>query len=131
MLTDPIADFLIQIKNSYLARKEKVILPHSKVKESLAKLLSKEGYVGTVGIEKKDKVKKFLSVGLIYLGKKPRLTEVIRVSKPGKRVYVSKNKIPKVLGGKGMAIISTPSGFMTDREALVKGFGGELICKMW
>ncbi len=130
MMTDPIADLLARIKNGYLAGKNQVAAPHSKAKQALAQLLSKEGYIDEVKVEKGDKAKDLI-LKLIYEGKKPKLTEIIRVSKPGGRVYVKKDEIPKVLGGLGIVILSTPKGLMTGKEARKKGMGGEVICKMW
>ncbi|MBI4990612.1 30S ribosomal protein S8 [Candidatus Gottesmanbacteria bacterium] len=130
MMTDPIADFFIQIKNSYAAHKNTVVLPHSNIKEALARLLSKEGYIGNVGILK-DKEKKLLQVELLYDNKIPKFTQVVRVSKPGKRVYAAKNRIPKVLSGIGTTVVSTSAGVMTGRQARKLGLGGELICKLW
>lgn len=130
MTNDPIADLLIQIKNGYMARKEKVIIPHSQIKESLAKLLQRTGYVGKVEVVK-DGIFKSISVELSYNGKKPKLIGVVRESKPGRRVYVAKGEIPRVLGGMGVAIISTAEGLLTDKEARKKKIGGELLCKIW
>lgn len=130
MMTDPIADLLIQIKNSYLVGKAKVSLPYSGIKQSLAKLLSKEGYVGNIKVSG-DSIKKTLIIELIYDNKEPKFTHVVRVSKPGKRVYARKDKLPKVLGGLGITVVSTSMGLLTDREARRKGLGGELICKIW
>lgn len=131
MMTDPISDFLIQIKNGYLARKVNLVIPYSKMKGELAKLLVKEGYLGKVEIQKQGKVKKGIQVSLVYKGKDPRLTDVVRVSKIARRVYVSKERIPQVLGGLGVTIVSTPFGLMTEKEARKKGSGGEIICKIW
>ena len=131
MMTDPIADFLIQIKNGYMARKENVVVPYSKLKDELAKLLLKEGYLGKVQVQHKDKVIKSLSVDLVYRGKEPRLTDVVRVSKIARRIYTKKNKIPKVLGGLGITVISTSLGLMTDSQARKNKLGGEIICKVW
>lgn len=130
-MTDPIADFLTQIKNGYRAEKKKVTIPFSKLKEALASVLTKKGYIGQTEIAKEGKTKKNLVVSLIYDNKKPKVTEIVRVSKPGKRVYVKKSKIFKVLGGMGSFVISTPAGLLTDEEAKKKGVGGEVICKIW
>lgn len=130
MLTDPIADFLTQIKNGYMAHKEKIVVSYSNQREKLAKLLEKEGYVENV--EKfVEKNKQKLAIKLIYKGKTPKLTNLVRMSKPGRRLYVKKDKIPNVLSGLGIVIISTPLGFSTGGEARKKGVGGELICKLW
>jgi len=131
MLTDPIADFLIQIKNGYLARKKKITVPTSKVKESIARLLSKEGYLGKIEFKKESENKINMIVELLYPDKKPKITEVFRLSKPGRRLYVKSVHIPKILGGFGEVIISTSKGFMTGKEARKKNLGGELICKFW
>lgn len=143
MISDPIADFLIRIKNGYLAKKREVTAPYSKLKENLAKILVEEGYLtnskkqkarlpqpGTGG-QAKSKKQEELVLTLKYEGKKPALTDVQRVSKPGLRIHAGKTKIPKVLGGLGATIISTSQGLMVDREARKKGLGGELICKVW
>jgi len=131
MMTDPISDFLIQIKNGYLARKANLIIPYSKIKEELANLLVKEGYLGKVEIQKAEKLKKNIQISLVYKGKQPKLTDVVRVSKISRRVYVSKEEIPQVLGGLGITIISTPLGLMTGQEARKRGVGGEIVCKIW
>lgn len=144
MLSDPIADFLARIKNGYLARKKEMIVPYSKLKENLAKILVEEGYLKEgkrqkarlpslqqAGGQAKSKKQDELILTLKYEGKKPALTDVQRVSKPGLRIYVGKRKIPKVLGGLGIVIISTSKGLMTDKQARKKGLGGELVCKVW
>lgn len=131
MLTDPISDFLTQIKNGYMARKGSVVVSYSKAKEGIARLLSKEGYLGKVEVKTLGKVKKELLVNLLYKGKEPKLTDVVRVSKISRRTYAKKNKIPKVLGGLGITIITTSSGLMTGAEARKKRLGGEIICKIW
>jgi len=131
MMTDPIADFLIQIKNSYMARKSSVSIPYSQIKENLASVLGKSGYIGKVEVKKEGKVKRTLSIMLNYKNKKPVLSEIKIVSKSGKRVYVGKNMIPKVLGGLGKVMMSTSSGIMTGDDARKKGLGGEIICKIW
>lgn len=130
-MTDPISDFFIRIKNGYLAGKKKVNVQHSKQKEFLANILVKSGYLAKVEIKVKEKEKKDLEMDLLYKDNKAKVTNVVMVSTPGKRVYVKRNKIPKVLGGLGISIISTPQGFMTDREARKKNLGGELFCKIW
>lgn len=131
MVTDPIADFFIQIKNGYMARKKMVVLPHSKMKEGLAKLLVKEGFLGKAEVKKMTKVKTELILSLVYQGLEPKITDMKIVSKAGKRVFVGKKEIPRVLGGMGSAILSTPLGLLTDKEARKKGVGGEVLCKIW
>lgn len=129
MLSDPIADFLIQVKNGYMARLERVELPSSKVKQSLAVILKQSGYLTSVEVVGSSK--KLLRLLLKYDGKAPALTDVERVSKPGRRVYVKRNAIPTVVGGLGIAIVSTPKGLMIGQEARRVGLGGELVCKVW
>jgi small subunit ribosomal protein S8 len=133
MTTDPIADILIQIKNGYMARRKTIKVPHSRMKEQVVKILSQEKFVGTVEVKKdpKSTVKSTIHIELIYTNKSPNMTDVVKVSKPGRRVYVDKLHIPRVLGGMGKAILSTPTGIMTDKDARKKGIGGELICKVW
>lgn len=131
MMTDPIADLLIQIKNGYMAGKKNITVAHSKLRQALLELLKANGYIGKTQIKAKDKIKKEIEVELIYVAKKPKLTHTERISKPSRRVYVSRGEIPRVLGGLGIAIVSTSKGLMTGREAAKMGLGGELICKIW
>ena len=132
MSIDPIANFISIIKNGYLAKKAEVKVPASKFKENLAKVLVKEGFLENVKTEKiKDQFVENLILTLKYEGKKPVLTDIQRVSKPGLRVYLGKAKIPKVLGGLGIVVMSTPEGLMTGQEAKAKNLGGEAICKIW
>lgn len=132
MSIDPIANFISIIKNGYLAKKAEVKVPTSKFKENLAKILVKEGYLGNVKTQKgENQFVENLILTLKYEDKKPVLTDIQRVSKPGLRVYLGKTKIPKVLGGLGMIIMSTPEGLMTGQEAKAKNLGGEAICKIW
>ncbi len=131
MMTYTIADFLIQIKNGYMAHKDTIEVPFSKMKGALAELLKKEGYLSSIEVKNKNTPKSRLIAGLVYEGKNPKVTQITIVSKPGKRVYVGKKRIPKVLGGLGITILSTPLGLMADRQAREKGVGGEIICKIW
>jgi len=131
MMTDPIADLLIQIKNGYMARKNKIVVSHSKAKEALAALLSNVGYLGKVEINRKDKGKPAIAIELVYRDSKPKVNQIINVSTPGRRVYVNRRNIPRVLGGLGITVISTPSGLMIDSQAAKLGLGGEVICKIW
>src|SRR5262245_39283841 len=116
---DTVADALIRIKNGYMAYKDEVSLPYSKLVLSICNVLKKEGYVVEVkesSDSKESKIKKIV-VNLKYENKKPAITGVVRVSKPGLRVYKGKNGLPRVLNGLGIAIISTPKGVMTDKDA--------------
>ncbi len=126
MVNDPISDLLTRIKNGYMAGKSEVVAPASKLKEKIAQVLVKEGYLSDMEITGQE-----LKLKLKYDQKTPALTEVKRVSKPSLRIYVKKGELPKVLGGLGMAVMSTPSGVMTAKEARKKGLGGEVICEIW
>lgn len=131
---DPIADALIRIKNGYLARKKQVELPYSKIILAICQLLRQEKYIGEVKeevVQGKNGEYKKIVVELIYKDKTPMLTDVKRVSKPGLRVYKGKDELPRVLGGLGIAIVSTPKGVMTDRQARKEGVGGEVIAYVW
>lgn len=130
MVNDPIGDMLIQIKNATLAKKGVIELPYSKLKKALGDVLVREGYVGSVEKVGTDP-KANLKITILYRDGVPALTDVKRVSKPGLRWYVNKSKIPTVVGGMGIAILSTPAGLMTGKEARAKGTGGELLCKIW
>jgi len=129
MVNDSIGDTLIRIKNGYLAGKLEVNIPYSKLVNNLCQLLTKEGYIKSV--ENIDKTDKEIMVKLKYENKVPVLTEVKRVSKPGLRVYKGVRKLPKALNGYGIAIISTPKGLLTDKEAREKGVGGEVMALVW
>ncbi len=130
-MTDPIADLLTRIRNAQLSGKKKAVIePASKIKMNILKILKTEGYVEDVGVKHKNN-KEFFEVDLKYDNKKPAISALVRVSRPGQRVYVKKTSIPYVVQGFGLAIISTPKGLMTDKEARKKGLGGELICKVW
>ena len=131
MSTDPIADMLTRIRNSIAARHEWVLVPASKTKIALAKILQEEGYIESFEVTK-DKPQPVIRVWLKYMeDKEPVLTGLKRVSKPGCRIYSKADKIPRVLSGMGVAILSTSRGVMTDREARRLGVGGELLCYIW
>ncbi|MCX7846159.1 MAG: 30S ribosomal protein S8 [Dictyoglomaceae bacterium] len=129
-LTDPIADMLVRINNANQRKKSIVDIPFSKLKLSITELLLREGYVDKYEVFGEEP-KKFIRIYLKYVNKVPVIQGVKRVSKPGRRYYVSKDKIPKVLGGLGIAIISTSKGIMTDKEARMLGIGGEILCMIW
>ena len=133
MVNDPIADLLTHIRNSYMAKRKTIALSHSHAKESLARLLKKEGYIADVKItsEKSKYGKtdfKVMTIDLKYTGEKPALESVKRVSTPGRKIYVNKKEIPSVLSGYGIAVISTSKGLMTDQEARKQRIGGKVIC---
>ncbi len=131
MQTDPIADFLTRIRNANAAGHDEVRIPSSKLKIELAKILQSEGYIrGYQLID--DKKQGILRVLLKYGDGRERIINGLkRVSRPGRRVYVSKTEIPRVLGGLGIAILSTPRGIVTDRRARRLGVGGEVLCEVW
>jgi len=130
-VTDPIADFLIRIKNGQKARFDKVDIPSSKTKLSLARLLKDEGYIKNYKLIRDNK-QGILRVQLQYAdNREAAITGLKRVSKPGCRMYVGHDDIPKVLNGLGINILSTSRGIMTDRQARKDGVGGELLCSVW
>jgi len=131
VMTDPIADFLTRIRNASMANYERVDVPSSKIKLSIAKLLKEEGYISNYKLVK-DKRQGILRVYLKYDDKNlPIIGGLERISKPSCRVYVRYDKIPPVLNGYGTAILSTSKGLLTDREARRQKVGGELLCKVW
>lgn len=126
-MNDPISDMLTRIRNGQKARKVSVSMPASTVKEAVASVLQDEGYIA--GYESSGEgAEKILSVELKYFEGTPVIEKVQRVSKPGLRIYRGKDELPKVLGGLGIAIVSTSAGVMSDRQAREKGIGGEVIC---
>lgn len=130
VMTDPIADMLTRIRNATIARDKVVEIPSSKVKIELAKILKEEGYVQDY--ESIDNGPQgTIRVYLKYNGKENVISGLKRISKPGLRVYAHKEEIPKVLGGLGIAVLSTSKGIMTDRKARTEGIGGEVICYVW
>ena len=131
MVNDPIGDMLIQIKNAALAKKAVIELPYSKLKKALGDILVREGYVKSVEKVGEDP-KAMLKIKIQYNeAGASAISDLKRISKPGLRWYVNKTKIPTVVGGMGIAILSTPAGLMTGKEARAKGTGGELLCKIW
>jgi len=128
--SDPIADFLIRLKNASMVKKEVVEVPASRMKEDILKILQREGFIKEYS-KIEDGRQGILKVYLKYKDGMPTLRGVKRVSKPGRRIYVKKDEIPKVLRGTGIAIISTSKGIMTDEEARKNMIGGEVICYVW
>ncbi len=128
-MTDPISDMLTRIRNGGCQQLPKVEIPHSKLKESIAHVLKREGYISDVSVE--GSVKRKMTVGMKYQGKKSVIEGLKRVSSPGLRNYVGAKEIPRVRGGLGIAIISTSEGVMTDTQARRKNLGGELLCHVW
>jgi small subunit ribosomal protein S8 len=128
-MTDPISDMLTRLRNGGRALLPHIELPHSRLKENIAHILKKEGYVGEVAVD--GKVAKKIKIRLKYNGKKNVIEGLKRVSKPGLRKYVGATEIPRVRGGLGVAVLSTPEGLMTDSQARKKNLGGELLCYIW
>jgi small subunit ribosomal protein S8 len=126
-MTDPIADMLTRIRNAQRNEKAKVSMPASKIKAAIAAVLRDEGYIGGFKVEDEDG-KSVLTIDLKYYQGKPVISSLKRVSRPGLRIYQGRDEVPKVLGGLGIAVVSTPAGVMTDRAARKAGHGGEVIC---
>ncbi len=129
-MTDPIADMLTRIRNACMVRKPSVSLPYSKLKFAIAQKMAEAGYVKEV-VKEDGAGKPTMTISLKYKGKLPHITEITRVSKPGLRIYVKSDAIPKVKGGYGTAFLSTSQGLMTDEQAREKGVGGELVCTLY
>ena len=131
MLTDPVADMLTRIRNANKALQDRVVMPTSKLKLEIARLLKDEGYIKDFHVERGESFDN-LVVELKYGRSRERvITDLKRVSKPGRRVYARKDRLPRVLGGMGTAILSTSNGLITSRTAEEKGVGGEVLCFIW
>ena len=133
-MTDPISDMLTRIRNASAVKKPEIVLPYSKMKMGIAQILEDLDYVKKVEkIEKGDNNNKHDQIRIVlkYLGKEPAISNLKRISKPGRRIYVTKDKLPNVLNNLGIAIISTPQGLMTNKDARKKNLGGELICEIY
>jgi len=132
MMTDPIADLLTRIGNAARAKHPRLDVPASKLKIEIARILKEEGYLSTYKLLDESKVRKTLRLFLKYTPDKCSvITGLRRVSKPGLRVYSQSTKVPRVLGGLGVAVLSTSQGLMTDREARKRNVGGEILCFVW
>ena len=130
-VTDPVADMLTRIRNAVQVKHESVLVPHSKLKLSIAKVLKDEGYIRDYDMPR-GQAHPTLRLHLSYRsGREPAIIGLKRVSKPGLRVHIGKGEIPRIYGGLGLAIISTSSGVMTGRQAWRLGIGGELLCYVW
>ena len=125
-MQDPIADMLTRIRNGQAANKVAISMPSSKLKVAIAKVLASEGYIESVKVV--EGVKPELEITLKYFQGKPVVESIQRVSRPGLRIYKRKDELPKVMGGLGIAVVSTSKGVMTDRAARQAGLGGEIIC---
>jgi small subunit ribosomal protein S8 len=130
-MTDPVADMLTRIRNANVAYKEEIAMPSSRLKANIADILKREGYIRDYAVDP-TKPQETLRLALKYSRERERsLSGVRRVSKPGLRVYAKRDEVPRVLGGLGIAIISTSAGLMTDREARKAGVGGEVLAYVW
>jgi small subunit ribosomal protein S8 len=130
MQTDPIADFLTAIRNANTARKTDVTVPSSKIKVEIARVLKAEGYIDDYSVEADDKQGR-ITVTLRYVDRERVINNIKRVSKPGRRIYLGKAEIPRVQGGLGISILTTPRGVLTDREAKRAGVGGEILAQVF
>jgi small subunit ribosomal protein S8 len=130
-MSDPIADMLTRIRNAVSSKHDSVRMPSSKLKVAIARVLKEEGFIRDFEVAQ-DGARAMLKIDLSYTGRKePVLSGIKRVSKPGLRIYVQKREIPRVLGGLGVAILSTPEGVMTGQVARQKSVGGEVLCYVW
>jgi len=130
-MTDPVADMLTRIRNANLAFKDEVDMPRSKVKEEIARVLAREGYLQSFRVEG-DPPKERIVIEMKYGPERERtISGLKRISRPGRRVYADRDHLPRVLGGLGVAILSTSQGLMTDRQAARAGVGGEVLCYVW
>ena len=133
MMTDPVADMLTRVRNANIAMHDDVRMPSSKLKEALAAVLQKEGYIESFTVaDDPSRPGRVLTITMKYTPERKRtISGIRRVSKPGLRIYRKADKIPRVLGGLGVAVLSTSNGLMTDREARRAGVGGEVLCYVW
>ena len=131
MLTDPIADMLSRIRNANRAMHDTVAMPTSRMKEEIARLLQDEGYIKGFSVVEAEPVSSLVIELKFGKNRERVITDLKRVSKPGRRIYARKDRLPRVLGGMGTAILSTSSGLMTSRTAEQQGVGGEVICFVW
>jgi len=129
-MNDPIADMIIRIKNALMAKHDTVMVPHSKMKQTIGDILVANKYVEEYTVENKMPQSE-LVFKLRYVGRLPAITDVKRISTPGCRIYATSKKIPRALGGYGITIVSTSKGLMTDKDAKKQNLGGEVICQIW
>ena len=130
MMTDPIADMLTRIRNGNMKKHESVEVPASNMKKNLAQILLDEGYINGYNVAEDDK-QGLITIDLKYVNDERVISGIKRISKPGRRVYVRSGEVPYVLGGLGIAILSTSHGVMTDKQARKEGIGGEVVCYVW
>ena len=130
MVTDPIADMLTRIRNALMAHHDSVLIPASRIKLSIAKILKDEGFITEYTVLR-GKPERMIKVSLKYVDGRPTIVGLERVSKPGLRLYVGRREIPRVYGGLGIALLSTSKGVMTGQDAWRRNLGGELLCYVW
>ena len=131
-MTDPVADMLTRIRNGIQAHHDRVEIPASKLKVEIARILKNEGFIRNYALTDKDKIQATLRVDLKYSSDgEPVIHGIERISRPGRRVYRNKQEIPSVLGGLGLAIVSTSKGVLAGHEAAKNGIGGEVLCQVW
>jgi len=136
-MTDPIADMLTRIRNAQAVNIQTVVLPMSKIKHGIAKILEAQGWVEKVeviktkGEKNSSSIFNEIKIDLKYIGGRPAITSLKKISTPGRRMYANKNELPRVLNNLGIAIISTPRGLMTNKDAKKQGIGGEVICEIY
>ncbi len=131
MLTDPVADMLTRIRNANRAMHDKAEMPTSRMKEEIARILKEEGYIKDYSVKKGESFDTLVIELKFGRNRERVLTDLKRVSKPGRRVYARKDRLPRVLGGLGTAILSTSTGLVTGRTAQERGVGGEVVCFIW
>lgn len=129
-VSDPIADMLTRIRNAVIARHDQVLIPASKTKIAIARVLKEEGFIKDYSVVR-GKPERVIKINLKYIDRTPAIMGLERVSKPGLRVYVGKGEVPRVYGGLGISILSTSKGIMTGKESWKRGLGGELLCYVW
>ncbi len=129
-VTDFVADFLTVVRNASMAKKEKVTVPASNMTTKIAEILKEEGFVESIK-PFSEGCKRFIRIHLKYIRKRPAIQGLKRISKPGRRVYVANDEVPRVQGGLGVAIVSTSKGLLTDHQARKTKVGGELLCAVW
>jgi small subunit ribosomal protein S8 len=131
VMTDPVADMLTRIRNANTAFKEEVLVPASTIKESIARILESEGYVRDVVVEGEGKHRRLVIHLKFGPNRQRTISGIKRISTPGRRVYANRDQLPRVLGGMGIAILSTSQGLLTDRQAKRRGVGGEVLAHVW
>jgi small subunit ribosomal protein S8 len=131
-MSDPVADMLVRIKNAYVANMDTVVIPFSKLKGEIARILEREGFIRSHEVKKDEGIQGVIKIHLKYNNKNmSAINGIKKISRPGLRVYTEKNNIPRAMGGLGIVIVSTSRGVFTDAEAREAGIGGEVICSVW